>query len=159
MDRTPLTNVRGSVAPRLAVLLLIPAVFAAEPQKLPGALQSIADLATTAPPEFAADALLRIVESGKLADRNARRALVEQAFGLAASAKFGVRMNGLPGTVTDTASGSLSQAYALKLDVSSLQSRAVEDLLPLDASKARELFEQIVKPTLAPLTCDDALVY
>ena len=32
-------------------------------------------------------------------------------------------------------------------------------MLPLDPSKARELFEQIVKPTLAPLTCDDALVY
>jgi hypothetical protein len=144
---------------RFTALLLVPALFAAEPQKLPGPLQSIADIATTAPPEFAADALLRMVESGKLADKNARRALVEQAFGLAASAKFSVRMEGLPGTITDTASGSLSQAYALKLDVLSLQSRAVEDMLPLDPSKARELFGQIVKPTLAPLTCDDALVY
>ncbi len=81
-----------------------------------------------------------MVESGKLADKDARRALVEQAFRLAASAKFSVRMDGLPGTATDTASGSLSQAYALKLDVLSLQSRAVEDMLPLDPSKARELF-------------------
>ncbi len=61
---------------------------------------SIADLAAAAPPEFAADALLRIVESGKLADKNARRELVEQAFQLAASAKFPVRMEGLPGTTT-----------------------------------------------------------
>ena len=32
-------------------------------------------------------------------------------------------------------------------------------MLPLDPSKARDLFGQMVKPTLAPLTCDDALVY
>jgi hypothetical protein len=144
---------------RLAALVLIPAVFGAEPAKLPEPFRSLSDIATTAPPEFAADALLRLVESGKLADKNARRQLIEQAFQLAANAKFPVRMDGLPGTVTDTASGSLSQAYALKLDVLSLQSRAVEDLLPLDPSRAGELFGQIVRPTLAPLTCDDALVY
>jgi len=149
---------------RLADLLLIPAIlgpalFAAENLKLPEPFRSIADLANTAPPEFAADTVLRIVESGNPAEKNARRALVEQAFQLAASAKFPVRMVGLPGTLTDTRSGSLSQAYALKLDVLSLESRAVLDMLPLDVSKGRELFGQIVKPTLGPLTCDDALVY
>jgi len=143
---------------RLAVLLLIPALFA-EPPKLPEPFRSIAGLAVGAPPELAADALLRMVESGKLADRNARLALVEQAFQLASAAKFSVRMEGLSGTTTDTASGSLSQAYKLKLDALSLQSRAVRDMLPLDPSKARDLFGQMAKPTLAPLTCDDALVY
>jgi hypothetical protein len=144
---------------RLAVLLLIPALSFAAPPKLPEPFRPIADLANAAPPELAADALLRLVESGKLADQNARRALIEQAFQLAASAKFSVRMEGLSGTTTDTASGSLSQAYGLKLDAISLQSRAVRDMLPLDASKARDLFGQMVKPTLAPLTCDDALIY
>jgi hypothetical protein len=143
----------------LAGLFLIPALFGAEPAKLPEPFRSIFDLAATAPPEFTADALLRMVESGKLADRNARREFVEHAFRLAASAKFSVRMEGLPGTTTDTESGSLSQAYALKLDALSLESRAVRDMLPLDPSKARDLFGQIVKPTLAPLTCDDALLY
>jgi hypothetical protein len=142
-----------------AVLLLAPAFFGAEPAKLPEPFRSISDLAAAAPPEFAADALLRIVESGRLTDQNARRGLVEQAFQLAASAKFSVPMQGLPGTTTDTASGSLSQAYALKLDALSLQSRAVRDMLPLEPSKARDLFGQMLKPTLAPLTCDDALVY
>src|SRR3984885_668982 len=144
---------------RLAVLLLIPALFGAAPAKLPEPFRSISDLASAAPPEFTADALLRMVESGKLAEKNARRDLVEQAFQLASSTKFAVRMEGVPGTTTDTASGSLSQAYALKLDVLSLQSRAVEDMLPLDPSKARDLFGQMVKPALAPLSCDDALVY
>ncbi len=147
-----------------AALLLIPAAFipilpGAEPAKLPEPFRSLSDLAGAAPPEFAANALLRMVESGKLADKNARRALVEQAFGFAASAKFTVKMEGVQGATTDTLSGSLHQAYALKLDILSLESRAVEDMLPLDPSKARQLFGQIVRPTLAPLTCDDALVY
>jgi hypothetical protein len=144
---------------RLAALVLIPTLFAAEPAKLPEPFRSIADLAASAPPEFTADALLRMVESGKLADQNARLQLVEQAFQLAASAKFSVRMVGLQGTTTDTASGSLSQAYSLKLDALSLESRAVRDMLPLDPAKARELFVQMAKPTPAPLSCDDALVY
>ena len=149
---------------RLAAQFLIPALvmpilFGAEPAKLPEPFRSISDLAAAAPPEFAADALLRIVESGKLASQNSRRELVEQAFQLAAAAKFSVRMEGLPGTTTDTASGSLNQAYGLKLDVLTLQSRAVRDMLPIDPSHARDLFGQMVKPTLAPLTCDDALVY
>jgi hypothetical protein len=144
---------------RLVVLLLIPVLFGAEPAKLPEPFRSISDLASAAPPEFTADALLRMVESGKLSDRNARRELVEHAFQLAASAKFQVRMEGVQGTTTDTASGSLSQAHTLKLDVLSLESRAVRAMLPIDPAKARELFGQIVKPALAPLTCDDALVY
>ena len=149
---------------RLAVLLLVPVAFiqvllGAEPAKLPEPFRSIADLAGAAPPEFAADALLRMAESGRLADKSARRQLIEQAFQLAASAKLPVRMQGLPGTTTDTASGSLSQAYGLKLDIVSLESRAVVAMLLLDQVKGREMFAQIVKPTLAPLTCDDALAY
>jgi len=149
---------------RFTALLLIPAlvsqvVSAAEPAKLPQPFQSIFDLASAAPPEFTADALLRMVESGKLADRKARRELVEHAFQLAMSAKFAMRMEAVKGATTDTESGSLSQAYALELDVLSLRSRAVRDMLPLDPAKARDLFSQIVKPALAPLTCDDALFY
>jgi hypothetical protein len=144
---------------RLGAFLLASALFAAEPAKLPEPFRSLADLASTAPPEFNADALLRIDESGKLADKNARREIVDQAFQLAASAKFAVRMEGLAGTTADTASGSLSQAYALKLDALSLESRAVEDMVPIDPAHARELFTQIPKPALAALTCDDALSY
>jgi hypothetical protein len=144
---------------RFSALLLIPTLFAAEPAKLPEPFQSISDLAGAAPPEFTADALLRIVESGKLADKAARRELLKHAFQLAASAKFPVQMQAGQGTTTDTRSGSLSDAYALKLDTLSLQSRAVRDMLPLDPARARDLFGQIVKPVLAPLTCDDALSY
>jgi hypothetical protein len=149
---------------RFLAFLLVPTLFAgvlfaADPVKLPEPFHSLADLAMAAPPEFSADGLLRIVESGRVPDRNSRRALVEQAFQTAASAKFRVRMQAVDGAVTDTESGSLNQAYGLGLDVLSLQSRAVRDMLPLDPAKARDLFAQIATPVLPPLTCDDALVY
>lgn len=144
---------------RRACLLLLAAVLLAEPPKLPEPYQSLVELAHAAPPEFAADALLRVSESGKITDRAARRDLIEQAFRLSGSAKFPVRMRGAPGSTTDTRSGYLSLAYDLKLDSLSLESRAVEDLLLVDPAKARELFLEIPRPALTPLSCDDALVY
>jgi hypothetical protein len=135
----------------------------AEIPKLPEPYQSLTELARGAPPEFTADALLRIIEQGRqqgrLADPGARRDLIEEAFRSATAAKLPVRMDGLPGTTTDTASGSLSRAYALKLDALSIESRAVRDMLPLDPSNARKLFSEIARPMLSSLTCDDALVY
>jgi hypothetical protein len=138
---------------------LICTAMPAEIGKLPEPYQSLAELARGAPPEFTADALLRIIEQGRLADRDARRDLLEEAFRSAAAARFPVRMQGLPGTTGDTASGSLSRAYALKLDALSLESRAVRDMLPLDSANARKLFGEIARPMLTPLTCDDALFY
>src|ERR1700734_4226853 len=96
---------------RLGVLLLVPVLFAAEPAKLPEPFRSVSDLAAAAPPELTADALLRMVESGRLADRNARREFVEHAFQLAVSAKLPVKMAGVPNAVIDTWAGSLNQAY------------------------------------------------
>ncbi len=131
----------------------------AELAKLPEPYQSLAELARGAPPEFTADALLRIIELGRLPDRDARRDLIEEAFRIAATAKFPARMQGLPGTTTDTASGSLSRAYDLKLDVLSLESRAVRDMVQVDPAAARRLLSDIARPTLVQPTCDDALVY
>ncbi len=138
---------------------LICTAIPAEIARLPEPYHSLAELARGAPPEFTADALLRIIEQGRLADKDARRDLIEEAFRSAAAAGFPVRMDGLAGTTSDTASGSLSRAYTLKLDALSLESRAVRDMLPLDLANARKLFSEIARPTLTSLTCDDALVY
>src|SRR5579864_1232184 len=144
---------------RLTCFFLLATLLPAETAKLPEPYQSIVELSHAAPPEFAADGLLRVVESGKIADRNARRDLAEQAFRLAAMAKFSVRMRGVGGSLADTRPGFLSRAYDLKLDSLSLQSRAVRAMLPVDPAKARGLFQTIPRPALAKLTCDDALVY
>jgi hypothetical protein len=137
---------------------LVCTAMPAEIAKLPEPYQSLAELARGAPPEFTAGALLRMVEQGRLSE-DARRGLIEEAFRSAAAAKFQAPMQGLPGTLTDTASGSLSRSYGLKLDVLSLESRAVRDMLLLDPANARKLFAGIARPMLTPLTCDDALVY
>src|SRR6266850_1688280 len=143
----------------LACLFLITTLLPAETPKLPEPYQSIAEQAHSVSPEFAADALLRIVESHKITHTEAQRDLVEQAFRLAASAKFHVRMRGLAGSMVDTRSGYLSKAYDLKLDALSLASRAVRDMTPIDSTRARAMFQEILRPALTPLTCDDALVY
>ena len=140
-----------------AVLIVLP--LAAEPPKLAEPYRSLIDLAQGAPPEFAAVGILRVVESGKLTDKDPRRDLVEQAFRLASSATFHLRMRRLPGSLADTRSAYLGSAYNLKLDRLSLQSRAVRDMLPIDGPEARELFQEISQPTFAKLTCDDPLVY
>src|ERR1700694_1016206 len=102
-------------------LLILAAAFLADAPKLPEPYQSIVELAHAAPPEFAADALLRVVESDKIANRDSKRDLVAQAFRLAGMAKFQVRMRGVAGTMVDTRSGYLSRAYDLKLDALSLE--------------------------------------
>ncbi|HLG96936.1 MAG TPA: hypothetical protein VKX49_11550 [Bryobacteraceae bacterium] len=144
---------------RCSLIFLIVAVAAADSPKLPEPYQSVVDLSHAAPPEFGADALLRLAESGKIADKDARRDLIEQAFGLGASAKFPIRKRHLPGTTLDSRAGSLSQAYGLKLDALSLQSRAVSDMVPIDPAEARKLIQEIPPPVFEPLSCDDALFY
>ncbi len=143
---------------RPVLILFFGALLQAEILKLPEPYQSLVELTHATPPEFAADALLRIADSGKIRDREMRRALIEEAFRLSGVANLPVKLRGLPNLV-DTRAGLLSQAYAQKLDALSLQSRAVMDMLAVDAPKARQLFLDIVPPRLAPLTCDEALVY
>ena len=154
-----LAHRRSSRSWLVAPVFVLSAMTAAETPKLLEPYQSIVEMAHAAPPEFAADALLRIVESGKIANRDAKLDLIEQAFRLAAGARFSVRMRSVAGAMIDTRSGFLASAYNLKLDALSLESRAVRDMLLLDKPKARELFQQIPQPALAPLTCDDALLY
>src|SRR5258708_5637957 len=144
---------------RLASFFLIASLLPPNPPKLPEPYQSIAEQAHSVSPEFAADALLRVVESRKITNAEAQRDLVEQAFRLAASAKFRVRMHGLPGMLVDTRSGYLSRAYDLKLDALSLASRAVRNMAPIDSARARAMFQEIPRPVLTPLSCDDPLVY
>jgi hypothetical protein len=122
-------------------------------------LESIVDLATGVPPEFGADSLLRLVESGKIADPALKLSLVEKAFYLSESAQQPVKLAVVPGALVDTRSGYLSHAFLLNLDKLSLQSRAVVDVLPLDRAEGEKLFEQIRFPTLKPLGCDEPLIY
>src|SRR5258708_38611637 len=59
------------------------------PRKDP--LRTLADSAMAAPPELAADLLIRIAESPQVADKAFKIELLERVFALAPSAKFKLR--------------------------------------------------------------------
>jgi hypothetical protein len=125
----------------------------------PEEIVSFVNNVRSAPPEFAADLLLRVAESGKLTDQDWKQELIEEAFRLAPSVQQPVKRVTLPSNPTDTRAGFLASALELKLDALSLQCRAVSAMLAVNKQKARELFTQIQKPKLVPLTCEDASVY
>ena len=104
----------------LIPFLLTTSIFAAE-RKLPPGLEPVAQLALSAPPEFAADGLLRLVESKKIIDQPTEIELTQQAFDLASSAHFRAGMRPIPGTAPDTRAGSLGKAYRLKITLSEAQ--------------------------------------
>lgn len=148
---------------RLVVLLTIAVPLALGASgaelKLPPEFHAILDLTASVPPEFAAHAILRMVSSGKIQDKETRRALCIRAFETAANAHERAMRQAIPGLGGDSAAASLDRAYRLRLDMVSLQSRAVTLLLHDDKGKARELFEQIPRPNIPVLTCADALAY
>ena len=121
----------------------------------PPALVDLADLARGQPPEFAADALLRIADAPNLTDVAWKREILQDAFHLAAGAQqpFARRkVTGWPGSLFD-------KAYAQGLDALTLQSKAVHAMLAVDFKKAREMLGDMPAPRIPRLTCDDALVY
>jgi hypothetical protein len=145
----------------LAVVLLIAPLRADDDKprpKLPDAVQSIVDLARATAPEIFADTIVRLVESGKIPQRELQVELLEDALQAAGSATEPVRLIAIPGTPPDTREIYRSKAGELGLDAISLQSRILKNLLTVDRGKARELFEQVAHPVLDPRPCEDALV-
>jgi hypothetical protein len=130
--------------------------------KRPPELEAFATEAESAPPELAADALLRLAASPRAADPTWKRELIERAYVVAAGARAPVRRKAAPivGRSVDNSPGYLEHAYGLGLDALSLRARAVRAMLQLDPARAKELFEQMPADLrLARLTCADATVY
>lgn len=125
---------------------------------IPFEIELLLDRARSLPAVYSADIILRIVESPVVTDVEARTALIEEAFRLAARSPYLVKRVSLPGSNVDTTDGYLSHGYSLNLDVLSLQCRAVKAMLGLNKVKARELMSSIVLPKLPELNCDNALV-
>jgi hypothetical protein len=129
------------------------------PPPSPDEITELINDARGVPAEFAADALIRIATSNKITNQEQKRALLEEAFRLASGAQQPLRRVSLPGSLVDTRSGYLSRAYERKLDTLSLQARAVKALMAVDKNLARQLFAEIPKLKLQPLSCEDSLVY
>jgi hypothetical protein len=126
--------------------------------RLPDAVQSAVDLARGTAPEIFADAVVKLVEAGKIPHRGLQVELLEDAFQAAGSAIEPVRLMAIPGTPPDTREIYRSNAGELGLDTVSLQARILKNLLTVDRARARELFDQVAHPVLDARPCENALV-
>src|SRR5271157_10111 len=133
-----------------------PAAKAMEPDPQLKALISDADGVL---PEFKADILLSLAESGKVADAGLKKKLVNRAYA-AAEAVQPQYAEAPYGRVGKTPQGRKAIALSMtQLDRMSLQSRAVHDMQALSHSRARAMFEAMQFPVLGPLSCDDNWIY
>jgi hypothetical protein len=141
----------------MLVLALVVAALQ-EPPKLSREAAALVGLTQAVPPEFAADALIRIAGSKLVPERELKIKLLEDAYELGAQAQHPMAAVQVAGH-TDTRAGFLTYALQLGMDRLALQTRAIEALLPLDPVRARKLFTALPKaPDLPPSTCEDAMV-
>ncbi|HJT89114.1 MAG TPA: hypothetical protein VJ732_14700 [Bryobacteraceae bacterium] len=136
------------------LILCLPLMCAAAPQP---ALDGIIDLARSVPGEFAADAMIRMAGLQSFG-KERKVALLEEAFWRATEAEEAYPRQSALASTTEP-SRFLNRAYAQGLDRMSLQLRAVEAVLPLDARKAREMFREMPPINFPRVACSDFLVY
>src|SRR5262249_45643093 len=102
--------------------------------------------------------VVRLIQAGKIPNREQQIELLEDAFASAATAKEPMRLIAVPGTPPDTRELYRSKAGDYGFDAMSLQGRITAAMARIDAAKARELFDRIARPKLEMRPCADALV-
>ena len=120
-------------------------------------IQSLVDAAASVPPEFAADALIRLSGSPKITEDAWRRELLDEAFFRAYGAQEQYRRSALQPVPPDSRQGANDLASATALNRVSLQVRAAQLMAFVDPARAHELFEWI-DLNLEPAACEDPLV-
>src|SRR6266542_3369413 len=128
------------------VLMLVVIASAQERQKPSPAIEDLRNAAMGAPPELAADILLRLVDYGQIPSREQRLELIEQTFQMAGQAKFPYSQTAAVERArnTDSSPGIRWGALENGLSTLGLQCRAVRAALAIDKAKAIELFQQIM---------------
>jgi acetyl esterase/lipase len=136
-----------------------PRVSKAEPVKgRDTEIVKLIDELRVTPPEFAASSMIKLSAHPEI-DREWKVEILEEAFRIAFNAQHPVKMKYLGKFHVDTRTGYKSMAFDLKMDRLSLQLSAIRNLISLDPAKARSLWGEMWKPKLAPLRCEDTLVY
>src|SRR5262245_16105404 len=118
-------------------------------------IRDLTDLALVAPPELAADVLLKLIEHGYITDAKWKRELLDTAWSLAPRATYTSEVAAAvdSAAASDTDSGSLSASLATGLSTVGLQARIISQMAPLDAPATREMFLQMSVPTGESLKC------
>lgn len=140
--------------PVLLGLLMAGAVAQRRGEEAPLQLQALADQANGVPPEFSADILLKVAGHPGAHAKNWKIEKIEDAFTVAAGAQNAYKRIG--GKHTDTRES--RQGWDHGLDTLSLRCRAVEQMLDVDPTRARGLFERTKIPELPNPACNEALV-
>ena len=121
-------------------------------------LKSLVGAAVALPVEYQSDILIDLIEKGKVSDPRWKGQLLEDLFHHACEAK-----NPYPevdsGESNDTVSARQGFAFLSGLDSLSIQCRVVRLVLNGSGRKARELFTQIVHPSLPPIPCSEPMTY
>ena len=121
-------------------------------------IRRLVDAAPVAAPELAADILIRIAESPRVAEPGWKLELLDQAFHMAGGSKYETALDAALGAATDTDSDSGVRIVALRahLDALSLRCRALTATLSLNHKKALELFREIPTARFPQHQCEDA---
>jgi hypothetical protein len=140
----------------LWLMLLLAQVQASPPATEPSRPKEILGLVDQArglPPEFSADTLLRLAASRLIAETRWKKELIEQAFRSGSHAQLPYQRRG--GIHTDARQS--HEAWDNGLDSLTLQTRAVDAMIPLDPLRARAMYEEIVLPELPNPACEEVL--
>ena len=127
---------------RLCALFFTSVLLAADP------VAQITALVDQVTPELGADALLRLIEKGRIVGLPAQKKLIARAHELARLAKDPVRRLPIPGLGP-------AKADDVALDRLSLETRAIFALTQLDPDLGAKAFRDLVKPTPRKITCAD----
>ncbi len=133
--------------------------LATQPGRSLPEVRTVIDLAYMAPPEFGADALLRLVEAGLISDAEQKLELLRDAFQMALQAPEAVKYAYTAGFAGDSRESELWLGYSLNVDRESLRCRAVQQMLLLDRSRARRWFDEIGLPKPPAHDCGSTIAY
>jgi len=117
------------------------------------AVKDIADSALVAPPELAADILLKLVERGHVTDSKWKRDVLNTAWNLAPLATYLFQIEPAVEMSSDSEAASLSTSLNMGLSTAALQGRIVSQMAKVDAKEAREMFKQMRPPVAELSTC------
>ncbi|HMB29168.1 MAG TPA: alpha/beta hydrolase [Blastocatellia bacterium] len=121
-------------------------------------LVRLIDELRAAPPEFAADSMIKLSPHPEIDDAW-RAEILEEAFRIAFDAQHPYKLKHLSESKVETRTGYKGLAFDLKMDRLSLQLLAILNMVRLDQKKARLLWGEMLKPKLEPLKCEEPLLY
>ncbi|MBI2686760.1 MAG: hypothetical protein HYX27_10625 [Acidobacteria bacterium] len=122
-------------------------------------IYALSELARSAPSEFAAGGLLRLLDAGAIPTREWKISVANEVLILAKTARHPHPRRAAPGIVAvDSRTALWTSGYAERLDTLSLSLRAIDHLRKWDRAAAGKAFAQLPRPQPAPSACKDAMV-